>query len=198
MTFIEAIASGFQEKYFEFKGRASLSEFWWFSLFVIGGMLIGGVIDPSLTINVVFFLASVIPSIAVGARRLHDTNRSGWWQLIQLTVIGMVPLIIWLASKGSNNSNQYGEPISNSEVLNSANNFKIDSEKNEKSDEIANIDAFSWNQAIDEFEGEARNRGLYAKLFAETQGDESKVKAKYIDIRAKEIQSSKTPDVPSS
>ena len=60
------------------------------------------------------------------------------------------------------------------------------------------IEASSWNQAIDEFEGEARNRGLYAKLFAETQGDESKVKARYIEIRAKEIQSSKTPDVPSS
>ena len=86
----------------------------------------------------------------------------------------------------------------NNEVLNSINNFKIDSEKNEKSDEIANIDALSWNQAINEFEGETRNRSLYAKLFAETQGDESKVKARYIEIRAKEIQASKTPDVPSS
>ena len=197
MTFIEAIASCFQEKFFEFKGRASLSEYWWFSLFVVGGMLIGGLIDPSGSINLILFLTTLIPYIAVGARRLHDTNRSGWWSLIQLTVIGMIPLIIWLASKGSNESNKYGEPISNSEVLNSANNFKIDSEKNEKSDEIANIDALSWNQAIDEFEGEARNRGLYAKLFAETQGDESKVKARYIEIRAKEIQASKTSDVPS-
>jgi hypothetical protein len=142
--------------------------------------------------------AMLIPHCAVGARRLHDTNRSGWWLLISLTVIGIIPILIWLASKGSNKSNKYGEPISNSEVLNSINSFKVDSEKNEKSDEIANIEASSWNQAIDEFEGEARNRGLYAKLFAETQGDESKVKARYIDIRAKEIQSSKTPDVSSS
>lgn len=52
------------------------------------------------------------------------------------------------------------------------------------------IDPTSWNQAIDEFEGENRNRGLYAKLFAETQGDESKVKAKYIEIRATEINAS--------
>jgi hypothetical protein len=58
------------------------------------------------------------------------------------------------------------------------------------------IDTSSWNQAIDEFEGEARNRGLYAKLFAETQGDESKVKAKYIEIRAKEFQASKIPVTP--
>ena len=61
-------------------------------------------------------------------------------------------------------------------------------------DELAvqtEIEASSWNQAIDEFEGEARNRGLYAKLFAETQGDESKVKARYIEIRAKEINSNK-------
>ena len=58
------------------------------------------------------------------------------------------------------------------------------------------IEASSWNQAINEFEGETRNRGLYAKLFAETQGDESKVKARYIEIRAKEIQSSKIQVVP--
>ena len=61
-------------------------------------------------------------------------------------------------------------------------------------DELAvqtEIEASSWNQAINEFEGETRNRGLYAKLFAETQGDESKVKARYIEIRAKEINSNK-------
>ena len=197
MTFIEAISSGFK-KYIEFKGRASLSEYWWFALFVFLVSLIGDLIDSSGVVTLLLMTAFLIPYTAVGVRRLHDTNRSGWWLLIPLTVIGIIPMTIWLASKGSNESNQYGEPILNNEVLNSINNFKIDSEKNEKSHEIANIDALSWNQAINEFEGETRNRGLYAKLFAETQGDESKVKARYIEIRAKEIQASKTPDVPSS
>ena len=76
--------------------------------------------------------------------------------------------------------------------------IKVDSEKNEKSDEIANIEALSWNQAIDEFEGEARNRGLYAKFFSEMQGDELKVKARYIEVRAKEFQASKTLILPST
>ena len=65
-------------------------------------------------------------------------------------------------------------------------------------DELAvqtEIEASSWNQAIDEFEGETRNRGLYAKLFAENHGDESKVKARYIEIRAEEFQAIKTPVV---
>ena len=52
------------------------------------------------------------------------------------------------------------------------------------------IESSSWNQAIDEFEGENRNRGLYAKVFAESQGNEAKTKAKYIEIRAREIQNS--------
>jgi uncharacterized membrane protein YhaH (DUF805 family) len=41
---------------------------------------------------------------------LHDTNRSGWWQLLSLTLIGLIPLIYWLASKGDEHANQYGQP----------------------------------------------------------------------------------------
>ena len=44
--------------------------------------------------------ATFFPSIAAAARRLHDVNKSGWWQLIALTIIGLIPLIIWLASEG--------------------------------------------------------------------------------------------------
>ena len=43
-------------------------------------------------------LGFLIPGLSVGARRLHDTNRSGWWQLIALTIVGLIPLIIWFAS----------------------------------------------------------------------------------------------------
>jgi uncharacterized membrane protein YhaH (DUF805 family) len=57
-------------------------------------------------------LALLLPSIAVGARRLHDTGRSGWWQLLTFTIIGIILLIVWFASDGEKDANKYGEPIS--------------------------------------------------------------------------------------
>lgn len=107
MTFGKAIATCFA-KYFDFKGRASRPEFWWFYLFTIllswGSMLV----DSSQVLSMIVNLALFFPVIAAGSRRLHDINRSGWWQLIMLTVIGLIPLIIWWASKGSDQDNQYG------------------------------------------------------------------------------------------
>ena len=52
-----------------------------------------------------------LPSISVGARRLHDVGKSGWWQLISITIIGIIPLIIWMASEGTKKSNFHGKPI---------------------------------------------------------------------------------------
>ena len=59
-------------------------------------------------VSLVFNLATLIPSIAVSVRRLHDTNRSGWWNLIALTFVGIIPLLIWLCQAGDKNDNQYG------------------------------------------------------------------------------------------
>jgi len=53
-------------------------------------------------------LALFIPSTAVMVRRLHDTGRSGWWYWIILTIIGIIPLIIWLASEGDKGENGFG------------------------------------------------------------------------------------------
>ena len=106
MNFGKSIATCFA-KYFDFKGRASRPEFWWFYLFTIllswGSMLV----DSSQALSIIVNLAVFFPVVAAGSRRLHDTNRSGWWQLIMLTVIGLIPLVIWLASKGSEQDNQY-------------------------------------------------------------------------------------------
>ena len=63
--------------------------------------------DGILFINAFFSMVTLLPSLAAGCRRLHDVNRSGWWQLIALTVIGLVPLIIWLASKPVKEKNNY-------------------------------------------------------------------------------------------
>jgi len=76
-------------KYLDFEGEASRSEFWWFFLFT-------GVVSVTLalfskTLSGLFSLAVLLPFIAVTVRRLHDTNRSGWWVLI-----GFVPVVGWL------------------------------------------------------------------------------------------------------
>ena len=67
-------------------------------------------IDQSSIVSFVFNLAVFFPAIAVATRRLHDTNRSGWWQLLVLTIIGIIVLIVWLASKGNEQPNRFGNP----------------------------------------------------------------------------------------
>ena len=58
-------------------------------------------------INTIAQLGVFIPSLSVGARRLHDTNRSGWWQLLILTIVGIILLIIWFASEEKNKKNKF-------------------------------------------------------------------------------------------
>ena len=83
----EAVKTCFK-KYFDFKGRASRSEYWYFTLFILIGYAIGitlGLMAPVFfIINGVFFLLVIIPWVAVAARRLHDINKSGWFQIMPL------------------------------------------------------------------------------------------------------------------
>lgn len=98
MTFGESIRICFS-KYAEFNGRASRPEFWWWVLFTVLAGLAAGIIGE--TASALFSLATLLPSLAVGARRLHDTNRSGWLQLLWLIpVIGWILVIVWLAQEG--------------------------------------------------------------------------------------------------
>jgi len=98
--------------YAGFEGRARRAEFWMFALinFVISIVLygIGMAIGVGQALEGIYSLAVLVPSIAVATRRLHDTNRSGWWQLIALTVIGIIPLIIFYAQDSDPGPNQYG------------------------------------------------------------------------------------------
>lgn len=98
-------------KYADFKGRATRPEYWWFFLFQVLLLIGAALIDNSEVLGGIINLALFLPSLAVGVRRLHDTNRSGWWMLIALTIIGLIPLYIWLASKGDNQANDYGNPV---------------------------------------------------------------------------------------
>jgi len=98
MNFGQAISTCFA-KYATFSGRASRPEFWWFFLFQIlvsmAASMLGDVVAGLVS------LALLLPALAVGARRLHDIGRSGWWQLIMLTVIGLLLLIYWWVQPAS-------------------------------------------------------------------------------------------------
>ena len=83
MSFLESIKSCFI-KYADFKTRSSRSEFWWFALFQV---VVNLVTTPIFALAVISSIILILPSLAVGARRLHDTNRSGWWQLLQLPTL---------------------------------------------------------------------------------------------------------------
>jgi len=110
MTFGKAIATC-MVKYFDFSGRASRAEYWWFNLFNFLLYSLSFIVDPSQKLADLLTLALFFPSVSVSVRRFHDTNRSGWWNLIPLTIIGVIPYFIWLASKGSDKDNQYGTPV---------------------------------------------------------------------------------------
>ncbi len=97
MTFQDSVRICFT-KYADFSGRASRSEYWWFALFIIVVSLVTSMF--SNLVSGLFSLATLLPSIAAAARRLHDTNRSGWWQLIVLVpVVGLVVLLVFLAQE---------------------------------------------------------------------------------------------------
>ena len=119
MDFQTSIKTCFN-KYADFSGRALRSEFWFFVLFtLLGGiitvildvMVLGYSIESYGPINLIFLVAILIPSFSVTARRLHDINKSGWWQLIYITIIGILFMIIWNATEGENKKNKYGSPI---------------------------------------------------------------------------------------
>ena len=110
MNFQTSIKTCFR-KYAVFSGRASRSEFWFFALFGFIGALIATVIDAMILgypiesygpVYIVFEIVILIPYFSVRARRLHDINKSGWWQLLILTLIGIILLIIWWATVGKN------------------------------------------------------------------------------------------------
>ena len=125
MNFGESISTCLK-KYFIFDGRASKSEFWYFFLvYTVGSFVLGeiatSIMSPALLIvSGLITFGTIIPFAAVGCRRLHDINKSGWWQLIPI-----YNLILWAqdSSEGSTptrsaRSSNFNEPTQNRSVNN--------------------------------------------------------------------------------
>lgn len=106
-------------KYAVFEGRARRKELWMFVLINIIVAFVLGIVDSAVGLTSgdgsigllggLYSLAVLIPSLAVGARRLHDTGRSAWWLLIALIpVIGAIVLIVFYVIEGDSGDNAYG------------------------------------------------------------------------------------------
>ena len=110
----------------DFAGRSSRREFWMFTLVIVIASFVLGFVDaflfggfeplsegetfvmPVVSFSNAFSLITFIPSISVSVRRLHDINRTGWWLLIGLTLIGLVLIIYWACVRSDEDHNQCG------------------------------------------------------------------------------------------
>lgn len=117
MGFLEAVRQCLFRKYADFRGRASRAEYWWFFVFGVSvNVAAAGTGIRPLAYLVTVLL--VVPQMAVTVRRLHDTNRSGWWVLLYLAgwtlgvgFWGLIPglVMLWfMARKGDAGENRYG------------------------------------------------------------------------------------------
>jgi uncharacterized membrane protein YhaH (DUF805 family) len=106
------------KKYVVFSGRARRKEFWMFTLFSAIISIILNIVDRVIgtdsatgsgLLGSLYGLAVLLPTLAVGMRRLHDTDRSGWWLLLYLIpVLGWIVLIVFWATDGVVGQNKYG------------------------------------------------------------------------------------------
>ena len=101
MNFQTAIKSGFQN-YANFNGRSSRSAYWFWQLFVLIAANLSSAIFS--TIGALFSIAMIVPSIAIGWRRMHDTGRAGWWSIIP--IVGFV----FALQQSDPDMNEYGPP----------------------------------------------------------------------------------------
>jgi uncharacterized membrane protein YhaH (DUF805 family) len=110
---VQAVASAF-DRYATFSGRWRRSEFWWFVAFDIALTIVISILVVLLPSGgavlawIFVFLGTLVPYLAVGARRLHDIGRSGWWQLLSLVPLGNLLLLYWWVLPSDSGPNAYG------------------------------------------------------------------------------------------
>jgi len=108
---------GALQKYATFSGRSRRKEYWYFVLFNFIVSIVLAIVDVGVfdaqggigPLSGIYSLAVIIPGIAVGVRRLHDTDRSGWWLLIALVpLIGAIVILVFTIQDGTPGDNTYG------------------------------------------------------------------------------------------
>ncbi|MFY1694767.1 MULTISPECIES: DUF805 domain-containing protein [unclassified Solwaraspora] len=118
MSFTAAVRSALT-RYVGFRGRARRAEYWWFVLFTAIVAVVASILDVTLGTGFegegigVFYMIAILgialPSLAVAVRRLHDTERSGWWVLISpVPLIGPLTMLIFTVQEGSPGPNRFG------------------------------------------------------------------------------------------
>lgn len=129
MDFVSAIKSGFKNT-FKYQGRASRSEFWWFYLFTILTLIalfvLGGVIASLTNSNggqstsnvmsgvfgllfLLYFIGIFLPTLSLIVRRLHDSDKSGWFLLLAFVPFGGIVLLVFYCLPGTQGPNQFGD-----------------------------------------------------------------------------------------
>jgi len=108
--FLEAL-----KKYAVFSGRARRKEYWMYALFVgiiyvvLAVIVAASKSSAGIAILGIFYLAILLPSLAVGVRRLHDIGKSGWWLLFGIVpIVGGITLLIFSCMDSQPGANQYG------------------------------------------------------------------------------------------
>ena len=102
------------KKYADFQGRASRREYWMFMGINLLIAIVFGIVDAMVfgetpILGILYTLAMLVPSLSVSVRRLHDTNRSGWWLLISvIPIIGAIVLFVFALQASQNGGNRYG------------------------------------------------------------------------------------------
>lgn len=116
MSFATAVRTCLS-KYVDFSGRARRSEYWYFFLFFMIVSFVAGFIDGLLgmttfagfgILSIVVLLALLLPSLAVAVRRLHDTDRTGWWLLLGFIPFAGLVLLVFYCLDSKPGDNQYG------------------------------------------------------------------------------------------
>lgn len=110
---IEYYIQAFQ-KYGQFSGRSTRSEYWWFYLVTVAVTILASILDmalsiPFVSLSTIYFLVSFIPNLSIQIRRLHDVDKSGWYMLLNFVIIiGWIWLLVLNIKDSTTGDNKYG------------------------------------------------------------------------------------------
>lgn len=121
VSFVESFGLFFKN-YVNFSGRSSRAAYWWWMLWIVMISVVLSIVDGFIVgfdsaatagpLGGIFSLITLIPSIALSVRRLHDINRRGWWLLLTLIpIIGWIILFVWSVTQGDKGANGYGPDV---------------------------------------------------------------------------------------